>query len=257
MTGRERRVRIVDMWPAARVVLAAVAGAAVLLAQVSLPSKPFWDDHGSKWLYPCIGLLLLQEILIGLSGNLRADAAAEYDRNVLAVLHAAIKATGEQFGIAWDKIGVHVFLAQRRVGRLRLVKIAGARMSSEPSLIRSDWRPGKGIVGIAWRNERLEAVDWQRFVSRARAAKKEGWCGLPESDTLRLSWHEVQSTLRYDGIAAYPMYDERPRLAGCVTLDAPLSIKLLRGDAMLGILNDVAGAVQKAGRPPRAVRARR
>ncbi|GAA2345549.1 hypothetical protein [Dactylosporangium salmoneum] len=143
------------MWPALRATVAAAAGAAVLLAQVNLPSREFWENNSSHshLLYPCIGLLALQEIAIFLGSGLRAEAARQYDNNLLAALHAGIKVTGERFALSWDKVGVHVFLARRRFGLLRLVKVAGVRMSTEPSLVRSDWRPGKGIVGVAWRSE--------------------------------------------------------------------------------------------------------
>lgn len=57
------------------------------------------------------------------------------------------------------------------------------------------WKKGKGVVGLAWAEERVVVKDLEDVRRRARTV--EEYAALPEADRLGLSWDEFRKTPRY------------------------------------------------------------
>jgi len=234
-----------------RAVLIAAAMAIVLLAQLSLPDEESWKAN-KHLLYASVGLLALQELLRHTGGGRHVDRVRRYEADMKAVLGGGLKAVATELGVSFDQVGVHAFLARGRWRLRKLANVGGLRLGTTPSLLRSDWRPGKGLAGRAWNTQNCEAADWRAITRRALAEGRAAWEGQPPDHTYRLTWAEIQLTRDYRGVVAAPVYDARHRLIGCVTVDAPLPVSKLIGDAMAGILSDVAVGVAAIGQPPLA-----
>ncbi len=237
------------MWLLPRAIVFAAATTIVLLAQLSLPDKASWEANATL-LYGCVGLLAVQEILRFTGSGRHADRVRTYEADMKAVLGAGLTAVARDLNVPFDQIGVHAFLARGR-GRFRtLANVGGLRLGSRPSLVRSSWRPGKGLAGKAWDTQEQAAADWQRIAGVARTGGRVAWESLPPEQSYRLSWAEIQLTREYRGVVAAPVFDADNRLIGCVTIDAPLPVSRLNGDTMAGILADVARGVAGTGYPP-------
>jgi hypothetical protein len=111
----------------------------------------------------------------------RSSKAQAYDRNLRACLSAGLKEVVSKFPtVEWENVGVHAFLVRGTWPFLRLVNIGGIRLSGTPSMTRPVWRRGKGVVGIAWREEKFVAVDWESFYTTANRLGPEAWRHHPD-----------------------------------------------------------------------------
>jgi len=246
-----------------RAILVALAGATTTAAQLDIPSKEFWSGH-RYLLYASIFVLAYVAIAEALRISLpsiQARRVREYEQNIRSTLSSGLREVVDKFSLDWEEVGVHAFLVRGIRPFRRLVNVGGVRLSAKPSMTRPLWRPGKGVVGEAFRAGTPQPIDWEAFYAVANSAGRSAWRAqgmwyqrlFPRwGKKYGLSWGELQLTAEYKGIVAKPIFASGGRMIGCVTIDAPLSSADLAKPEMEAILRDVAGAVVLAGVPPRA-----
>jgi hypothetical protein len=204
-----------------RAALVGLAASAITLAQLNLPSAGFW--HGK---------------------------VRSYERDIRALLSATLLSYVDEYKAPWDQVGVHAFLLKRSMFRRFLVNIGGIRLGSKPSMDSPPWRPGKGVVGLAFENRCPILEDWEQFFSQAMAEGPQFWERRSQRQRYSLSWGELQHTGGYHRILAYPIFSMKGKLIGCVSVDGPLSEDRLLESKSLNILRSLAASVALLGFPP-------
>ncbi|MEV8504463.1 hypothetical protein AB0368_06475 [Actinoplanes sp. NPDC051475] len=246
-----------------RAILVALAGAAATAAQLDIPNKEFWSGH-RYLLYASIFIVAyvaMAEALRLSLPSIQARKVREYEQNIRSTLSSGVREVVDKFSLSWEDVGVHAFLIRGFWPFRRLVNVGGVRLSAKPSMTRPIWRPGKGVVGEAFRTATPLPTDWEAFYAAANSAGRSAWRAQGEwyhrifprwGKEYRISWGELQLTAEYKGIVAKPIFASGGKKVGCVVIDAPLSATDLAKPEMEAILRDVSGAVVLAGVPPRA-----
>ncbi len=222
-------------------------------AQLNLPRKDFWD-HKALWAaIAVVAYVTVHDLLVAALPSLQAKAVREYEQNIRATLSAGLCEVVNKFGVPWEEVGVHAFLIRGLPRFRRLVNVGGIRLGAKPSMTAPVWRPGKGVIGVSWDDDRIVAVNWNTFFRTHNSAGKTRWKSLDPKDRYGLTWGEFQLTSDYRTIVASPIYCQRGRSGkrmGCVAIDAPLTSAQANDPAMAQILRDVARMIELAGDPP-------
>ncbi|MGH3566542.1 MAG: hypothetical protein ACRDRH_11025 [Pseudonocardia sp.] len=212
----------------------------------------FWNEQ-ALILYASVVIIVLvtiHESIRALTGVAQLRKLRAYERDARAVLSAALALTVKNVGAPWDRVGAHAFLIRGFWRFRRLSKVGGVRLGAEPSMSDPRWKPGKGVVGIAYEKRDIVTIDWRALFQAAAAAGPDAWRAAAVDSRFGLTWGELMRTQNYTGLAGCPVFDSGGKLIGAVTIDAPLSMADLNSDPMKQILRDLARAVDDLGRPP-------
>jgi hypothetical protein len=194
------------------------AAAAVLAAahSANLPSANAWASHH---LLPLVQIGAVALWLITQAGRVVASRRGKRNQELEDACRAVAAFVDERCpGLPLSEVGVHIWQVSvfgrhlRRAGTFLLI---GNRARSG---IR--WTRGKGVVGLAWEEERVVMKDLEEVRARARTADQ--YAELPASDRLGLTWDEFRKTPRYRAVYARPLFSRdgrSPVVKGVIAID--------------------------------------
>jgi len=237
----------------ARSTIAALAGAIVTLAQLNLPSKPFWDGL-SALLYisvVTVALFVVYEAVLSCDQALQVRRIREYETTMAHALSAAVRLVVEEFGVAWDQVAVYHYQSRwtwrgKRLGRVTAVR-AGAPVTEAPLRLRL----GQGVPGSAFMTQELIAEEWRDFAQQAVIAGRAAWDARPSDQRYGLNWGELNNSERPEGQVSNPQFDNAGKPVGCTVVSGPLKPADLTSQQMRRILSDLATTMKQTGPAPR------
>jgi hypothetical protein len=238
----------------ARAIAVAAASSTVALAQLHLPDEEFWQDRPMV-LYLSVAVLAVAaglELIQASISIAQLSRIQSFDRDVRAILSGGLHEFVTLTKIDWSRVGVHAFLLHRRGMAKQLVKVGGIRLGSIPFMHRPRWRPGKGVIGIAFQRSSGVAVDWNEVFEHAEGAGRVAWESKDKEARFGLSWEELMLTRQYRGIVARPIYSSGRGRVGCVAIDAPTGADELAKPDVQDIIHNIAAGIDRLGQPPRA-----
>lgn len=235
---------------AARVLVAALATAAVTLAQLSLPTTSFW--MGLR------GVLYLSVVILAfVAGNdvwatvlqhTQLSRVRQFDQDIRVLLSATISQVAERTKAEWYAIGVSAYQVRGMPGARRLRRIERLHLGTGPTMP-YQYRLNAGVPGEAYTSQEFVAIDWQEFYEKAVVEGFHRWKARNVADTFRLSWGELATTCNHKSMAACPVFSGGGTLVGVVAVDAPTDLTTKETQ---GILRDLAVSIGRLGPPPKA-----
>jgi hypothetical protein len=236
-----------------RAAVMAVAGSVVTLAQLNLPSKKFWEDQVIlQWISVItLALLILYDAVRTVNYALQIGQIRKYDNNLRAALSSVISSVVRDSGVPWDEVAVRYYRARRMLLRRDLLLIAaiqaGANIEDSSRVVRS----GKGIVGMAFSDQEVIALEWRELVRVATDEGREKWEMRSEAARYGLSWGQLRRSEQPEGMLASPTFGVDGQPNGCILLSGPLKLPDMQNDELRLTLDDVATILDLLGAPPR------
>jgi hypothetical protein len=229
----------------------AVAGAAVTLAQLNLPSKSFWDGQ-VRLLWASVIVLafyICWEAVRSVNYAVQAKQIRSYDNDLRAAVSAAVSATVLATGVPWDEITI-CYYRRRGVLRQRLARVGAFSAGAEVTTAQRSTRSGVDVVGTAFATQEIIAVEWRSFVLAATAQGLAKWRERDPDSRYGLTWGQLRRSHQPEGVVASPTFDVRGKPDGCILLTGPLKEHDLCGDEMRRTLDDLATVLDLIGPPP-------
>ncbi|WP_328329966.1 hypothetical protein OHA70_07500 [Kribbella sp. NBC_00382] len=232
--------------------LLALSGAVVTLAQLNLP-KDFWAKYTEvQW-----ASVVILALLIGLDTVhefnyfIRVRQIQGYEQDLRAVLSAAISGIVTATGVPWDGVAVRYYRLRGPAYRRRLVPVTAVMAGADLEEARREIRKGAGLVGVAFREQEILAEEWNEFVRVATLQGRKAWEQRSEDARFGLSWGEVRSSLRADGMVASPTFaSANGKPDGCILVSGILNLAELKSDETRRVLDDLATVLDRLGPPP-------
>ncbi|GAB2851417.1 hypothetical protein [Lentzea nigeriaca] len=231
-----------------KVLVGAVSVAVATMAQLNLPNSGFWGQHRAEQYLAVGGLVAMAvaEVLGSVVDHVQMPRVRQFEQELRAVLSAGISQLAVSSVADWRDIGVSAYHARGVPWLRRLVLVDSLRLCSGPKL-GSRWRPGRGVIGTAYEQEDLLAVDWESYFKSAESGGPNSWRARSDLDRFGLSWGELMRTKALVGVAACPVWSEGGKLTGVVCVEAPADLSAAGVGA---IIRDIAIAVGDLGTPP-------
>ncbi|MGC4780625.1 hypothetical protein ACLQ3A_03120 [Micromonospora zamorensis] len=232
--------------------MTAAAGAVVTLAQLNLPSRPFWDEQVvAQWLsVSLLAFFICYDAARSVNYALRATRIREYDKDLRAALSAIIASVVESTGAPWDEIAVHYYRRRGILLRRRLFQVAAVQAGADIANATQPIRWGEGVVGVAVDDQVILGEEWRQFVRTATEEGPSAWARRSKRDRYGLTWGQLRRSAQPQGMIASPTFDPDGRPEGCILVSGPLKRVDLEGEAMGRTLDNLATVLDRLGQPP-------
>jgi hypothetical protein len=251
--GSNSHNRCVIVLRGARALLLALSGTVVTLAQLNLPSKDFWDARPEvQWASVVVLALIIGfDTVREVNYFLRVRQIREYELDLRAVLSAAVSGIVSATGTPWDLVAVRYYRRRGLGSRRRLVTVTAIMAGADVQESHREIREGVGLVGMAFTTQEIMAAEWNEFVRIATIQGKQTWDQRAEPDRYGLSWGQLRSSLRADGMVASPTFSTaNGDPDGCILVSGSLNLTELKSDKTRRVLDDLATVLDRLGPPP-------
>ncbi|GIE96183.1 hypothetical protein Ari01nite_36480 [Paractinoplanes rishiriensis] len=248
--GTMSRVNILRL---VRAVITAAAGAVVMLAQLNLPSKEFWAAQELvQWVsVALVAFSVFYDAAVAVTNAIHDAEVRKYEDGLRQAMSATIGRIVEDFDAPWDKVAVYYYLA-RRVSYFRhLARVDGVRAGIAAAEMEHRFRLGVGIVGVAFLERDIVALEWRDFARAANIKGPQAWERRPARQRYGLTWGQLRRSPPEDGMVASPTYGPDGKPVGCILVCSPLKRATLGSDAMRQILDQCAATLDRLGPPPK------
>jgi hypothetical protein len=210
------------------------------------------DDPVAKlFLLAGTGLLVLTDSLYNAIATFISKGRRQRQDEIRIAMLPVLRLIARTHGLDITMLGASVFVARRRLFWAYLKRVDRYRMSDLPQESKVAWNRGKGAIGRAWRDSRIEYVDWRPIHARWGNGKVKtlaDWARVPEADRYGFDFHEFTNIVdKYAEILAIPML-KNGKVRGVCAIDVPLRAhapaSALSDDLIIEMAAEATGVIQ-------------
>jgi len=182
----------------------------------------------------------------------QAERIRTFDKNLRAILNAAIAEIVDKTGAPWDELTVHYYHRRGGIGGRRLALVGASRAGATEAESQRYVRLNEGVVGVAFVRGEAVAVSWKDFADNATRQGRDAWQRRTHHDRYGLSWGQLRSSLKPESMIASPVFNsDDGNIRGCILISGAIKRPVLTGRPLRQILDEVATAIDRLGPPPR------